>query len=86
MSTPVNTKGATIDAIEHITTQGDRWDTLAWRYYGNPYAYSVIIEANPDLDISTVLPSGVRVLIPVLTVSTAQAVTSNDSLPPWKRT
>ena len=47
-----------IDCIEHLTTAGERWDTLAWRYYGDPHAYGRIIEANPALNIGTTLPSG----------------------------
>ena len=76
---------STITAIEHITIQGDRWDLLAWRYYGNPHAYGRIIEANPDVDITTVLPSGLVILIPVLSATENQAVISADNLPPWKR-
>ena len=45
-----------IDCIEHVTVEGERWDTLAWRYYGDPLAYGRIIEANPALDISSTLP------------------------------
>lgn len=74
-----------IEAIVHISRDGERWDMLAWTYYGNPHAYSRIIEANPDIDITDVLPSGLRVLIPVLTEAQSQATVSSDNLPPWKR-
>lgn len=76
-----------IDCIEHVTREGERWDSLGWKYYGDPYDYGRIIEANPSLDISAGLPSGVVVLIPILPLATAQAaeqLTSAD-LPPWKR-
>jgi phage tail protein X len=76
-----------IDCLEHITTAGERWDTLAWRYYGDPHAYSRIIEANPALNISTVLDSGQLVLIPIMPlaeVQLAQQLVAED-LPPWKR-
>lgn len=75
------------DCIEHITTQGERWDVLAWRYYGNPHAYGRIIEANPALNIDTTLQSGMLVLIPIMPlaeVQRAQQLVSED-LPPWKR-
>jgi phage tail protein X len=72
-----------IDCIEHITATNERWDMLAWEYYGDPFAYGRIIEANPTLDIGSVLPSGVVVLIPVLTTVT-QTLAAED-LPPWKR-
>ena len=76
-----------IDCIEHITRQGERWDTLAWRYYGNPYDYGRIIEANPALDIGSQLPAGVTVLIPVLGLAQVQAAEqlAATDLPPWKR-
>lgn len=76
-----------IDCIEHITTAGERWDTLAWRYYGDPYAYGRIIEANPALNIGTALPSGTMVLIPVMPLAQAQLAQQlvAEDLPPWKR-
>ncbi len=74
-----------IDALEHITKDGERWDTLAWRYYGNPHAYGPIIEANPAFDIGTLLPGGRLLLIPIMTVEQAQELVATDDLPPWKR-
>lgn len=74
-----------IDCIEHITVEGDRWDTLAWRYYGDPMAYGRIIEANPALDISTILPSGQVVLVPILPLAETRQALQDEDLPPWKR-
>lgn len=74
-----------IDCIEHITQAGERWDTLAWRYYGDPLAYGRIIEANPALDISSTLPSGLVVLVPVLPLAEASQTLQDEELPPWKR-
>ncbi|MGP8432040.1 tail protein X [Paraburkholderia fungorum] len=76
-----------IDCIEHVTQQGERWDTLAWRYYGAPYDYGRIIEANPALDISAQLPSGVVVLVPVIPLAQVQLTEQlgSSDLPPWKR-
>ncbi|MDR2451850.1 MAG: tail protein X [Candidatus Accumulibacter sp.] len=72
-------------AILHRTGEFERWDTLAWKYYGDPLAYGRIIEANPALDIGAVLPAGVIVLIPVLPLAEAGATLSTEDLPPWKR-
>ena len=74
-----------IDCIEHITQAGERWDTLAWRYYGDPLAYGRIIAANPALDISATLPSGVVVLLPVLPQTESSQALQDEELPPWKR-
>ncbi len=66
--------------IEHITADGDRWDNLAWRYYGDAYAYEGIIRANPDVPIIPVLPAGIRLLIPVIDPPSPSA---SSDLPPW---
>lgn len=67
----------------HRTQQAERWDTLAYRYYGDPLAYEGIIQANPDLAITGELPVGIPVQIPVLTPADLPALTEN--LPPWLR-
>ncbi|MBJ3537853.1 tail protein X, partial [Salmonella enterica subsp. enterica serovar Derby] len=41
--------------LEHVTTDGERWDNLAWRYYGAALAYERIIAANPHVAILPVL-------------------------------
>ncbi len=76
-----------IYCIEHITTAGERWDTLAWRYYGDPHAYGRIIEANPALNISATLPSGIVVLIPIMPLAEVQQnqQLKLEELPPWKQ-
>lgn len=74
-----------IKALKHTVTAGERWDALAWRYYGNPFAYGRIIEANPALNIVTVLPAGVTVLVPLMTVAEQTAQRDTSRLPFWKR-
>lgn len=67
---------------EHITTEGDRWDTIAYGYYGDPMMYEPIIAANPGIPIVPVLPSGLKLRVPVIdTTGTIPA----EELPPWKR-
>ncbi|MBA3109966.1 hypothetical protein CBX57_000820 [Salmonella enterica] len=66
--------------LEHITTQDERWDNLAWRYYGDALSYERIIAANPHVAIIPVLPSGVRLIIPVISVTQ-----TTSELPPWLR-
>jgi phage tail protein X len=67
--------------IMHVTTAGERWDLLAWTFYGNPTLYSPIIMANPRIPIESVFEAGLELAIPILQIDLAQ--TSN--LPPWKR-
>jgi phage tail protein X len=66
--------------LTHITTAGDRWDLLAWRYYRNVSRIPLLIDANPHIAIHEVLASGLTVLIPML-----EEELSTEDLPPWKR-
>lgn len=75
------------DYFEYTTIAGDRWDMLAYRYYGDQYKQTVLIEANRHLYLDAltvpplVLPQGVKLKIPVI-IETASNI---DLLPPWKR-
>jgi phage tail protein X len=66
--------------ILHVTTAGERWDLLAWQYYGDPTDYSPIIMANPNVPIEPVFEAGISISVPIQQQSTV--VTSD--LPPWK--
>jgi phage tail protein X len=68
--------------ISYVTTAGDRWDLLAWRFYGDPTDYSPMIMANPPVPIEPVFEAGIQIAIPILT----QAPGGSVNLPPWKRT
>lgn len=68
--------------LEHLTQAGDRWDSLAWRYYGDPFGYERIVAANPHIPIGPMLIGGLKVLVPVIE---EPAVLKGDGLPPWKR-
>lgn len=70
------------DYLEHVTTEGERWDALAERYYGDPFRYEPIVAANPAVPITPVLPSGLLLRIPLVEPNEAVAA---DDLPPWKR-
>lgn len=73
---------AVVEHLEYVTQDGDRWDTIAYRHYGNPHRYEPILRANPGVPIRPILPGGVRLLIPVLPQSDLVA---DADLPPWKR-
>lgn len=72
-----------MEYLDHITREGERWDTLAWHYYGDATRMTPIIEANPQLRILSTLAGGLVVRIPVLE-DPAPAL-DEESLPPWKR-
>lgn len=72
-----------MEYTEHITTEGDRWDNIAYDAYGDAGQVNGIIEANPSVPITGTLPAGIRLLIPIVE---SVAVEIDDSiLPPWKR-
>ncbi len=66
--------------LTHITTEGERWDQLSWKYYGDAHRYPPIVEANPHVPITGALPAGLQLAIPMLAV-----VTPTADLPPWMR-
>ena len=66
--------------ILYTTKGGERWDGLAWEYYGDPTDYSPIIMANPNVPIEPVFDAGISIAVPILQKS---AVVRAD-LPPWK--
>lgn len=73
--------------LEHITGPNERWDHLAYRYYGDANRTSPIIKANRELfgdalgPIPATLPDGLILRIPILDPEPLAA----ELLPPWKR-
>jgi len=65
---------------EYITKDGDRWDSIAYQYYGDPMIYEPIISANPDIPITPTLKSGLKIKVPVIDIPTS----TTEDLPPWK--
>lgn len=69
--------------VEYIVLQGDRWDTIAFKAYGDPTLINGLIEANVATVISPVLEPGTRLIVPIL--ETAEIQIDSELLPPWKR-
>jgi phage tail protein X len=67
---------------EYITIQGDRWDTIALKAYGDASQINPIIDANPSVAIVISFEGGVRLVVPIIEIS---ASTDKSLLPPWKR-
>lgn len=67
--------------LRHITTEGERWDQIAHRYYGVATAYGRIVAANPDVPLMLALPGGIELAIPVIEASSSVPA---QELPPWK--
>ena len=69
--------------ITHITSAGERWDLLAWQYYGDATLFSAIIQTNPQIPIEAVFEAGLVIGVPLLMVN--PAVSNAADQPPWKR-
>lgn len=67
--------------LVYHTAGGERWDTLAYRYYGDALGYERIVAANPTVPIGTTLPAGIEVVIPLI----EPTETLSEDLPPWLR-
>lgn len=66
--------------LMHTTSDGERWDTIAWRYYRDVRHVPVLLAANPHASATPLLPAGLRLRVPLI----AQA-SRTDALPPWRR-
>lgn len=69
--------------VEYIVKDGDRWDSIAFKAYGDASLVGGIIEANRSIVVSPVLQAGTRISVPILEQADIQL--DADLLPPWKR-
>lgn len=73
--------------LQHSTIDGDRWDLLAYQYYGDASKQSVLLDANRSLFLDPIsvppliLKSGITLIVPVLD----EEEVDDSTLPPWKR-
>lgn len=63
----------------YITSQGERWDEIAYAFYGNAMRTAPLVEANPAYADVLVFGAGIALQIPILDQSLP------SSLPPWKQ-
>ena len=71
-------------STEYLTKDGDRWDLIAFRAYGDPFNVQPLIDANPGQALTPVFAGGVRLLVPIVETQNSTTV-ANELLPPWKR-
>lgn len=65
---------------DYITKDGDRWDTIAYEFYSDATLYEPIIIANPEIPITPILPSGLKLRIPII----EEDNNIQFILPPWR--
>lgn len=63
------------------TIQGDTWDIIAKRVYGNELNLDVLIQANADYREVVIFSAGVVLDVPEI----EKTVASDFGLPPWKQ-
>jgi phage tail protein X len=66
--------------IAHLTRAGERWDLLAWSYYGDATRFNPIIMANPSVPIEPVFEAGILIQVPLLSANNLPS----EDLPPWR--
>jgi len=69
--------------VEYISKQGDRWDIIAMKAYGDASLINGLIESNASVVISPIIPLGTRIIVPILESGDIQI--DSELLPPWKR-
>lgn len=69
--------------ITHTTISGERWDNLAWQYYGDATLIAPIIQVNPQIPIEPVFEAGLVIGVPILIVD--PDAEDQDDIPPWER-
>lgn len=76
-----------IEYFEHVTKSGDRWDLIAYSYYGDATLIKQLLLANPAVvgDPATPTPlvfsAGITIRVPILPEDEIAA----SQLPAWKR-
>lgn len=72
----------------HVTGPGERWDTVAHKFYNDASLSHVVIKANrgefiqPLAIVPDLIPSGTKLRIPVIEENSIDT----SLLPPWNRT
>jgi phage tail protein X len=62
------------------TVQGDTWDIIAKKLWGNEKLFTKLMEANPQHRYRMFFPEGVELIVPEIEMPTQEV-----PLPPWKK-
>lgn len=66
--------------MTYTTVQGDKWDGISYKMYGDTRFADELINANPQLRKIYVFSEGITVNVPPV-----ETKISAEDLPPWKR-
>lgn len=67
-------------ANTYTTVQGDTWDSIAYRLWGEERHMDSILACNPEYSDVLVFPAGMSLCLP--DTSTVK-ITKTSELPPW---
>lgn len=67
----------------YTTTQGDTWDIISRKIYGNELFMDVLIKANINHRKTVIFPYGVVLNVPDIDTTSSEY---EANLPVWKRT
>jgi nucleoid-associated protein YgaU len=67
----------------YTTQQGDTWDIISKRLYGDEHYFDVLIKANIDYRKIVVFPYGIVLNVPDIDTASTEY---DANMPPWKRT
>lgn len=65
---------------KYKTIQGDMWDSIAYKMYGDTRFTDVLINANSEHRMIYIFSSGIELNIP-----NVEEKLTVDDLPPWKK-
>lgn len=65
-----------------VTQQGDMWDTLAKKIYGDELFMEELIKANIHFRKTVIFSAGVVLNVPEIDTTSSEY---ESNLPPWKR-
>ena len=68
-----------IGFLEHTVAQFERWDTIAFMYYGDANEFRLIVDANPAVAADDVIAPGTVLLIPII----GAVENATLEVPPW---
>lgn len=67
--------------MTYTTVQGDKWDSISYKMYGDTGFTDVLIAANPRYGKTYIFSAGI-----ILNIPEVETRITADDLPPWKRT
>lgn len=66
------------------TVNGDTWDLIAYKLFGQEKYYKELIRENLRLIDVSIFDSNVPIIVPTVVVNTDISAINSSKIPPWK--